>query len=124
MKKQHNILVVDDEKPLRITTSNLVESIGGCTVQTAEDGMEAMQCLRSWEFDLVITDNNMPGMEGVELLERMRAEERFKHIPVILQSGDGYPGLETRVKELGGRFLTKPSEKFIETVEELLASRK
>lgn len=114
-----HILVVDDDAPARETVVNLLGEIN-CTTQEARDGMEALQWLHVETFDLVVTDNNMPRMTGIELLERMRNEERFQNTPVILQSGGGTSELKRRVQELDGLFLEKPSGKLLELVETLL----
>ena len=56
--------------------------------------------------DVIVTDNNMPpGVKGMEVLRRLRADERFKDIPVIVYSGDD--DIEPEVKSLGGMFMRK-----------------
>ena len=118
-----HILIVDDDSLIRETVLLLLEDIAA-TKQTAHDGVEALQWLNTESFNLVITDNNMPGMSGIELLERMRNMERFKNIPVLLQSGDATPEVIAQVQKLGGVFLRKPSDKLLETVEALLVPQK
>jgi DNA-binding response OmpR family regulator len=84
MNPPHRILVVDDEAPLRLViTRTLVDS--GYHVDTAEDGAEAWQALRVKKYDLLITDNNMPKISGVELIQRLHAHKIA--MPVIMATG-------------------------------------
>lgn len=80
----HRILVVDDEAAiLRLTTGTLVHS--GYDVDTAKDGAEAWSALQTKQYDLLITDNNMPKVSGVELIEKVRAAGMA--LPVIMATG-------------------------------------
>lgn len=77
------VLIVDDEHALRITLAANLELAGAITVE-ASDGPEALRLLSTHEVDLVITDFQMPGMNGLELLRAMRA--RSIEIPVIMMT--------------------------------------
>ena len=83
------ILVVDDEELNRILlTTSLQES--GYAVETAEDGQQALQLLRSGEFDAVLLDLIMPRMDGYQTLAEMRSDAALRRIPVIvISSMDG-----------------------------------
>ncbi|MFN3652133.1 MAG: response regulator [Armatimonadota bacterium] len=77
------ILVVDDSLTTRVMEKNLLES-AGYTVKTAVDGMEAWTLLASESFDLLVSDVDMPRMDGFELTARIRADARLRELPVIL----------------------------------------
>ena len=79
------ILVVDDENDiLLIVRTSLKDDYD---VVTAQDGPAALDCLKEQDFDLVILDMMMPGMDGMEVLERIRADERTAKLPVIFLTG-------------------------------------
>jgi two-component system chemotaxis sensor kinase CheA len=82
-KKASRILVADDSVTSRMLLKNILES-GGYQVTTAIDGMEAFTTLRAGEFDLVVSDVEMPRMDGFELTARIRTEKRFSDLPVVL----------------------------------------
>jgi DNA-binding response OmpR family regulator len=85
MNSPPRILVVDDEAALRgLVTSALVES--GYHVDVAEDGADAWEALQVNHYDLLITDNNMPKMSGVELLQKLHAARHG--LPVIMATGN------------------------------------
>lgn len=77
------ILVVDDSVSTRTLEKNILEA-AGYEVITGTDGLHAWQLLQQEKVSLVISDVNMPRMEGVELVERIRADKRLQHLPFIL----------------------------------------
>ncbi|MBI5237509.1 MAG: response regulator [Deltaproteobacteria bacterium] len=79
MKKK--ILVVDDEEGLRLLYKEELED-GGATVELASSGEEALEILGKQKVDLVLLDIKMPGMDGVEVLRRLK--EKWSDLPVIL----------------------------------------
>ena len=80
----HRILVVDDEAAMRnLISSALVQS--GYHVDAAEDGAAAWEALQAKDYDLLITDNNMPKVSGVDLLDKLHATA--KALPVIMATG-------------------------------------
>lgn len=79
----HRILVVDDSITSRTLLKNVLESYG-YDVTTAVDGCDAITALQSSDFDLVSSDVEMPRMDGFELTARIRADERFSRLPVVL----------------------------------------
>jgi two-component system, NtrC family, nitrogen regulation response regulator NtrX len=83
MKK---ILVVDDEESVRFILKQMLEK-GGYAVEVRNDGEEAMEALKKGCFDMLITDINMPKMNGIELL--YKAKEAFHELPVIFISAYG-----------------------------------
>lgn len=77
-------LIVDDFSTMRRIVRNLLKEAGYANAEEAEDGVAALQKLRSVKFDFVVTDINMPNMNGFELLAQIRADEGLKHLPVLM----------------------------------------
>jgi two-component system chemotaxis sensor kinase CheA len=82
------LLVVDDTLTARLLLKNILES-AGFFVQTANDGVEALAALRSGDFDIVITDVEMPRMTGFELTAQIRKDEKLAELPVVLVTALG-----------------------------------
>ena len=81
-------LVVDDFSTMRRIVRNLLKELGFTVVQEAEDGVEALAKLRAEPFDFVVSDWNMPNMTGIELLRAIRADEKLKHLPVLMVTAE------------------------------------
>ncbi|WP_374262215.1 chemotaxis response regulator CheY [Zoogloea sp.] len=77
-------LVVDDFSTMRRIVRNLLKELGFANVDEAEDGQIALQKLNSLPFDFVVTDWNMPNMDGLTLLQNIRANPALKHLPVLM----------------------------------------
>lgn len=77
-------LIVDDFSTMRRIVRNLLKEAGYANAEEAEDGAVALNKLRSIKFDFVVTDINMPNMNGFELLAQIRADEALKHLPVLM----------------------------------------
>ena len=77
-------LVVDDFSTMRRIVRNLLKELGFTNVDEAEDGQVALQKLNSLPFDFVVTDWNMPNMDGLTLLQNIRANPALKHLPVLM----------------------------------------
>ncbi len=82
--KNMKILVVDDFQTMRRIIRNYLRQLGFNNVEEAEDGDVALEKLNEGQFDFVITDWNMPKMTGIDLLKKIRAENNFKNIPVLI----------------------------------------
>ena len=80
------ILVVDDFSTMRRIVRNLLAELGFATanMQEADDGNSALTALRSSHVDFVVTDWNMPGMTGIDLLRSIRADPALKALPVLM----------------------------------------
>jgi two-component system, chemotaxis family, chemotaxis protein CheY len=116
------ILVVDDDPVTRRVLSSMLER-AHYDVMASTDGREAWTELAAARIDLVITDREMPAMDGMELLRAVRQSPRHGGVPVVMLTGTT---LETAGDEADAEgasaFLTKPvsSRKLLETVERLL----
>lgn len=101
-----HILVVDDEESIRDLCARVLTRAGYAVV-TAPSGEEAVVRLSQDSFDLLISDIRMPGISGLEVLERAKAT--FPQIRVVLITGFGTPQMLTRAQQSGAdRILTKP----------------
>jgi two-component system chemotaxis response regulator CheY len=77
-------LVVADFSTMRRIVRNLLKELGHTDAEEAEDGVIALQKLKSGSFDFVVTDWNMPNMDGLTLLQTIRADPALKHLPVLM----------------------------------------
>lgn len=77
-------LVVDDFSTMRRIVRNLLKELGFSNVDEAEDGVVALSKLRDGKFDFVVSDWNMPNMDGLTLLQTVRADPHLKHLPVLM----------------------------------------
>jgi len=122
-QRAHNILVVDDS----ITTRTLEASVlnaSGFRVTTAVDGAEAWKLIQGGTFDLVVSDVQMPKMDGLELCRRIRSTPRFAKLPLILVTSLDQPGEKMQGMEAGAdAYITKSSfdqETLLETIRQLV----
>ena len=81
-------LVVDDFSTMRRIVRNLLKEIGHTNIEEAEDGQVALNKLRAGTFDFVVSDLNMPNMNGFELLREIRADAALKSLPVLLVTAE------------------------------------
>jgi two-component system chemotaxis response regulator CheY len=81
-------LVVDDFATMRRIVRNLLKEIGYANSEEAEDGVDALNKLRSGHYDFVVSDINMPNMNGFDLLRSIRADEALKHLPVLMVTAE------------------------------------
>lgn len=82
------ILVVDDFSTMRRIVKNLLRDLGFTNTQEADDGSTALPMLKSGNFDFLVTDWNMPIMQGIDLLKAVRADEKLKSIPVLMVTAE------------------------------------
>jgi len=114
MTALRKLLVVDDD-PVVGASFNRVLSGKGYLVVSAENGPEALAKLQAEKFDAVFTDLRMPGMDGLQVAEKVRAAQPWT--PVVIVTGYGSPATEARARAVGvSEFLQKPlSPEMIET---------
>jgi two-component system chemotaxis response regulator CheY len=82
------ILIVDDFSTMRRIIKNLLRDLGFNNTLEADDGNTGLPMLQSGNFDFLVTDWNMPGMTGIELLRAVRADERLKDLPVLMVTAE------------------------------------
>ncbi len=88
MDKNMKILIVDDFSTMRRIIKNLLRDLGFTNTSEADDGLTALPMLQSGNFDFLVTDWNMPGMNGIDLLRAVRADERLKNLPVLMVTAE------------------------------------
>src|SRR5260370_20543606 len=107
MDRLLNILIVDDESSQRTGLAGMVKA-WGMRAETATDGAEAMEKLDSFPADVIVTDLNMPRMDGYELMRTLREQGSAIPIVVVTAFGNGDTAVRT-VHEMGAYwFLEKP----------------
>ncbi|NVJ99900.1 MAG: chemotaxis response regulator CheY [Oceanospirillaceae bacterium] len=88
MKKDVKILVVDDFSTMRRIIKNLLRDLGFTNVEEADDGKTALPILKTGRVDFLVTDWNMPGMTGIDLVKTVRADENLSHIPILMVTAE------------------------------------
>jgi two-component system chemotaxis response regulator CheY len=81
-------LVVDDFSTMRRIVRGLLKEMGCESIEEAEDGVDALRVLRASKFDFVVSDINMPNMNGFELLKSIKADNSLKHLPVLMVTAE------------------------------------
>ncbi len=117
-------LVVEDSPMMRQLIVHALSRIKSLQVTEADDGIVGLQKLTKERFDLVITDINMPVMDGLKLIRRVRMDEKHKHVPILVISTEGSDEDRSRALALGATgYITKPIQAplVIAKVKELLA---
>ena len=88
MDKNMKILIVDDFSTMRRIIKNLLRDLGFTNTQEADDGLTALPMLKNGDFDFLVTDWNMPGMTGIDLLKHVRADERISSMPILMVTAE------------------------------------
>ncbi len=115
------ILVAEDDRPLRHVLSKLLQG-AGFSVAGAKDGVEALRQLEGQKFDLVLLDIGLPGMDGLQVLERIRTQR--PHPKVVVMTSDGTPETLLRaVRQQAYQYVCKPfpPNTMVDLVERALA---
>ncbi|WP_048308601.1 chemotaxis response regulator CheY [Halomonas sp. PR-M31] len=86
--KNMSILVVDDFPTMRRIVRSLLKELGYTNVDEAEDGQEGLSKLRSGSFEFVVSDWNMPNLDGLEMLKQIRADDALKSLPVLMVTAE------------------------------------
>ena len=81
-------LIVDDFSTMRRIVRSLLKEMGYNNADEAEDGAVAITKLRTQPFDFVVSDINMPNMNGFELLQAIKADDELKHLPVLMVTAE------------------------------------
>ena len=88
MDKNMKILIVDDFSTMRRIIKNLMRDLGYNNTAEADDGNTALPMLKSGGYDFLITDWNMPGMQGIDLLKAVRNDPDIANLPVLLVTAE------------------------------------
>jgi len=88
MSNEMKFLIVDDFSTMRRIVRNLLKEIGYSNADEAEDGAAALVKLKGGAFDFVVSDINMPNMNGFELLSQIKADASIKHLPVLMVTAE------------------------------------
>ncbi len=122
-KRTVRILAVDDSATTRNIERSILES-ADFTVDTAVDGIDALEKAKTKQYDLVMTDKDMPRMTGLVLLDNLRRMEQYKEVPVVLVSADQSQKTHDEFKKLGANAIISKADfersKLIGTIKELL----
>ncbi len=106
-----NILVVDDSLPMRKVIKKTIKASGFTNAEYAEasDGFEALKVLEDKWVDIVVTDYNMPNMDGMKLIEEMKTDETLSTIPVLVITTEGSRGkVDEFISKGAAGYIKKP----------------
>lgn len=120
----YNALVVEDSPTMRQLIVFALRRLKNLRVTEADDGVSALRKLQGEQFDILITDINMPVMDGLKLVSMVRKDNTHKDIPIIIITTEGAEEDRHRALSLGANaYITKPIQapQVINTVKELLA---
>ena len=112
------VMTVDDSKTMRDMVAFTLRG-AGYHVTTAEDGRQAVNLLANEQVDIVITDLNMPNMDGVGLIRALRAQPKFRAVPILMLTTESDPAKKAEGKSAGATgWIVKPfnPEKLVEIV--------
>jgi DNA-binding NtrC family response regulator len=114
-----NILLIDDSKPILDSLSAYLSYfLQNCTVRTADNGRTAVEIMRSVPIDVILTDLEMPFMNGFELVAYTKTH--YPAIPVLVMTGRHCPETEKRVMSIGAsRYIVKPFD--VDVIKDLIA---
>ena len=105
-------LIVDDFSTMRRIVRGLLKEIGYNNADEAEDGAAALQKLKNEKYDFVVSDINMPNMNGFELLKAIKADETLKHLPVLMVTAEARKEDIVRAAQDGAAgYIVKPFTK-------------
>jgi two-component system chemotaxis response regulator CheY len=105
-------LVVDDFSTMRRIVRGLLKEMGCNNVGEAEDGVEALGMLRAQRFDFVVSDINMPHMDGFELLQAIKADDALRHLPVLMVTAEARKEDIVKAAQSGAAgYIVKPFSK-------------
>jgi len=103
------ILIVEDSSTTRAMITSTVEVIDGLEIFESNSGFEALKLLPHHSFDLIITDINMPDINGLELVSFVKKNQNYKHIPLIIITTEGSKRDKEKGLSLGAdEYLVKP----------------
>jgi two-component system chemotaxis response regulator CheY len=105
-------LIVDDFSTMRRIVRGLLKEIGYHNVEEAEDGAIALGMLKSQKFDFIVSDINMPNMNGFDLLSAIKKDDSLKHLPVLMVTAEARKeDIVRAVQEGAAGYIVKPFTK-------------
>jgi CheY-like chemotaxis protein len=118
------ILVVEDDRSIQMVLELVFTRAAKCEVLTASDGPEGLAMIQQAKPDVVLLDLMLPGMDGFEICERVKADEATRHIPIIFLTAQPQPTAMARAMALGAAgYIVKPFDpiKIIDQINEALS---
>ena len=123
-ERRFNALVVEDSPPMRKMIVFALSRVRELDVVEADDGVDALRRIAGTKFDIIITDINMPILDGLKLVKRLRADDNYKDVPIVIITTEGAAEDRQRALALGANaYITKPiqAQQVIGLVREILA---
>jgi two-component system chemotaxis response regulator CheY len=120
---QYRCLIVEDSKTMRSMLADSLMRIPGMEVVEAENGLSGIRALATQRFDLVVTDVNMPVMDGLKLVRHVRSDPRHEDTPIVVITTESAPNDRDRAMALGANaYIEKPIQapRVIRAVKKLL----
>jgi len=120
----YKVLVVEDSPTMRQLIVFALKRIRGFQIVEANDGVDGLKKLSAEKFDLILTDINMPIMDGLKLVSMVRNDPNYKETPIIVITTEGAIEDRERALALGANeYITKPiqTKKILETVKKLMS---
>ena len=103
------ILIVDDFSTMRRIVKNALRTIGYSNFEEAENGEQAFETLSKGDFQFVVSDWNMPGVDGLELLKRVRGDPRLKELPFLMVTAEAEKDkIVSAIKAGVSNYIVKP----------------
>ncbi len=122
----YNFLVVEDSPTMRQLISFALKRIPGSKIIEANDGIDALKKLSTQKFDVILTDINMPIMDGLKLVSMVRSDPAHKAIPIIIITTEGAEEDRKRGLALGANaYIAKPiqTQELLNVVNEILGNQ-
>lgn len=120
---EYNVLIVEDSPTMRQLIAFALKRIRGVRIVEANDGVDGLKKLSSERFDLILTDINMPIMDGLKLVSLVRNDANYKTIPIVVITTEGAQEDRERALALGANdYITKPIQptKILDVAKSLL----
>lgn len=127
MSTDMKFLIVDDFSTMRRIVRNLLKEIGYTNAEEAEDGQAALSKLKNGKFEFVVSDINMPNMNGFELLTQIKSDAALKHLPVLMVTAEAKKeDIVTAAQAGASGYIVKPFTKATleEKVNKIIAKMK
>jgi len=127
MSTDMKFLIVDDFSTMRRIVRNLLKEIGYTNAEEAEDGQAALTKLKNGKFEFVVSDINMPNMNGFELLSQIKSDAALKHLPVLMVTAEAKKeDIVTAAQAGASGYIVKPFTKATleEKVSKIIAKMK